>query len=81
MDADKLGCESCLFWQASPGAYYGDCTLGVVYGRTAFNYKPCAYHSERGKDAAAVPDGIAMQSAAGGMTMQEWERRMTGKQP
>ena len=77
--SDKLRCEHCAFWTASAGAYYGSCSMGVVYGRVAFNDgKDCAYHSERGKDAAA-PEQVAMQSASRGMTYQEWQKRMTGK--
>lgn len=73
---DTLTCASCAFWQAQPGAYYGDCQMQVVYGRVAFDYQPCAYHSERGK----TQEGIALQSSARGMTYVEWVKRVMAGQ-
>jgi hypothetical protein len=50
--------------------------MGVVYGRVAFNDgADCLYHSER----ATVSDAIAQQSAARGMTYQEWQQKVAGK--
>lgn len=61
--ADALTCETCQFWLARPGAYYGECAMRVVYGRVAFDYQPCAYHS--GLEQVLTPT-IDMQSQARG---------------
>jgi len=70
-----LICATCLFWseRENPAAYYGDCALQVVYGRVAFDYQPCPYHSERG---GSVPRDY---SGDRGMTLAAWQKRLQGK--
>ena len=69
---NKLTCATCALWQAPPGAFIGDCILGVYYGRPTFDYGPCLYHSERGAADVQPRD----YSGDRGMTFHEWQKKL-----
>lgn len=70
MDLNKT-CETCRHWRASPGAFLGDCAVGAVYGRVAFDYAGCVQHSSN-------PPALTQQSETRGMTYQQWVQRIGG---
>lgn len=89
--SDALTCETCAFWRPVPRTTLGDCDLQVVYGRVAFDYQPCMYHSGRATTPAPVESDMQSQARpssggsrarrgagqAGPMTYQGWVRKIT----
>jgi len=67
-------CGTCVYWQPHDREhdYCAPCAMG--YGAPPFNYS-CSYHIAR----SAAPAGLSQQSQARGMSVQEWQQRLTGR--
>lgn len=67
-----MTCEHCTHWQPRDRAHDARAACAAGYGKTAFDDTCRAFTPLE----LAAPD---QQSACRGMTVQEWQQRLTGK--